>query len=40
MIKPKNKIIDKYLDQMLKQKRWLLLTLFVTLAVLSYFSMY
>ncbi|HBB31363.1 MAG TPA: hypothetical protein DDZ80_10830 [Cyanobacteria bacterium UBA8803] len=34
----KEKRMDRYLDQMLKRGRWLLLTLFVALAVLTYFS--
>jgi hypothetical protein len=30
--------MNRYLDQMLKRRRWLLLTLFVALAILTYFS--
>ncbi len=30
--------MNRYLDQMLKRRRWLLLSLFVTLAILTYFS--
>jgi hypothetical protein len=30
--------MNRYLDQILKRRRWLLVSLFVALAILTYFS--